>query len=820
MVNLKSNMRKRIKSLGICLTILSSIGLVFTPAIKEVNHVFAEDNIVEISALSQITDNSGHYKLVKNIETVNNFTPIGTKDAPFTGTFDGNGCTISNIQINSGVDCQGLFGYTSGATIKNLKVTSGIEFKVSNAPSRGQYYLGTIVGYADNGTIVSNCEIEIDQQISVSSGYKVAMGSIAGGLSGTSEIDNCVSYNDLMLSSNLQNIYGINLGGVVGELTDSAALTNVANFGDIEYKASDDLQNECNIGGIAGYISGYNASLTNVVSAGKVIVEDNEKNAIDSINEGAVAGKVSPIIPQSGNFQSVAYKQELPAYGSNLGYSEKDSITKDYVARLPESSFYLDNFYFGESFNYSFVEGVKQEFKWYAMTTGWDKGIWTLNIEKDIGNEDVNKLKLQQFQKFEVKLANPIDYGGLLKVTDGKSNTSNGGFGETVELCVSLKDEENKGFYKLTTIYRNDAECDVEKLLSSDGVPTKDVSYFENIDKNGYTIKIKLSSQTAGSYSIGMKAVTFEGSLLVDENIAGGSVKFSGGTAETRTFTKDSLATSAEAKAGSLYIFKHWDLYYKTTEANAKDQGVIKPGYIQLGNVYWENQGAVYTSYNSQNDYKYASSSLPVKFGAKQSSFVLSSGEANYSYLDRDFLLKAEFELDPYRISFVNKDTNTRDFVTKVVVNGIDIAETYNFAVVGKAELIKVEIYVAEGYKLDTELLQKAIQNENKQPSITIREEDLGSEKLYTMTFNTNKLDISKMDPNERNKFVFNLVLNEESKGNGNVSLPWIIGGSIGGVVLIGLIIFLIIYFKGGPGGGSSKKVKSKPNDDYKKYYY
>ena len=49
------------------------------------------------------------------------FTPIGNSSTPFTGTFNGNSYTISNLFINlPTTDNVGLFGYTSGATIENV----------------------------------------------------------------------------------------------------------------------------------------------------------------------------------------------------------------------------------------------------------------------------------------------------------------------------------------------------------------------------------------------------------------------------------------------------------------------------------------------------------------------------------------------------------------------------------------------------------------------------------------------------------------------------------------------------------------------------
>lgn len=69
-----------------------------------------------------IHDNlSANYKLESSIDCDGlTVEPIGTSSAPFTGTLNGNGQTISNITHVVLDDNVGLFGYTSEATITNM----------------------------------------------------------------------------------------------------------------------------------------------------------------------------------------------------------------------------------------------------------------------------------------------------------------------------------------------------------------------------------------------------------------------------------------------------------------------------------------------------------------------------------------------------------------------------------------------------------------------------------------------------------------------------------------------------------------------------
>ena len=123
-----------------------------------------------------------------------NWTPIGyringTQYAAFTGVFDGNGHTVSNLYCISPEDlyCVGLFGCAENANIKNVNV--------SGAYLISEYYSGAVVGYALN-TIISNCNV--DGHIE---SYLMA-GGIAGycqvNANASSLIENCVNYSKLI----------------------------------------------------------------------------------------------------------------------------------------------------------------------------------------------------------------------------------------------------------------------------------------------------------------------------------------------------------------------------------------------------------------------------------------------------------------------------------------------------------------------------------------------------------------------------------------------------------------------------------------------
>lgn len=79
----------------------------------------------------------------------NIWAPIGTSSATcFSGTFDGNGKTISGIYINTTADYQGLYGYVLSATVQNVGVIDNYI--------KGNRYVGGVVGFAED-SIITNC---------------------------------------------------------------------------------------------------------------------------------------------------------------------------------------------------------------------------------------------------------------------------------------------------------------------------------------------------------------------------------------------------------------------------------------------------------------------------------------------------------------------------------------------------------------------------------------------------------------------------------------------------------------------------------------
>ena len=176
---------------------------------------------------------------------------------PYTGTFDGNGYTISNLYFNmEGSRSGGLFGYIDiGGTVKNVGILDSVIDHRS--PSSSIYFIyndhvgaGGICSY-NNGTI-ENCYSTAKVINSNKSNSLDRVGGVCGYNGGT--VKNC--YNTGTVSSD-GNSY---IGGVCGY--NNGTIINCYNTGEVS-DASIDLSY---VGGICGY---NNKTIENCYNTGE-----------------------------------------------------------------------------------------------------------------------------------------------------------------------------------------------------------------------------------------------------------------------------------------------------------------------------------------------------------------------------------------------------------------------------------------------------------------------------------------------------------------------------------------------------------------------
>ena len=185
------------------------------------------------------------------------WTPIGTGDyisgGMFYGTFDGQGHTVSGLNVSYGDGPAGFFGKILGATVRNLLVEGSVT---GTKPVTGVQGVGGLVGVSYSGVIygLSNSTIERCGFIGAVSGN-----GHSGGLVGQNE-------GSVVDCFHVGSVYGNRAaGGVIGA---NMALDSEANYKDgsnitepvrncFHYGGkitSDDVEN---VGGVVGVTKGY-----------------------------------------------------------------------------------------------------------------------------------------------------------------------------------------------------------------------------------------------------------------------------------------------------------------------------------------------------------------------------------------------------------------------------------------------------------------------------------------------------------------------------------------------------------------------------------
>lgn len=203
------------------------------------------------------------------------FEIIGTYNRMFSGTFDGQGHTFSNVAMKTSTwKNSGLFGRLNGGIVKNVVIDDSCSFT-------SVFYIQNYV-YPTAGSIAGECYTEKDNclvenivnmaNVAFIGNIKgdTALGGIVGSLSASDDFEatvrNCANYGSVANSGDCRRLY---IGGIVGYTYRRARVQNSLNYGTLS--TSGVVTDKSYVGGIAGE-GDYILFVENCLSAGAVSV--------------------------------------------------------------------------------------------------------------------------------------------------------------------------------------------------------------------------------------------------------------------------------------------------------------------------------------------------------------------------------------------------------------------------------------------------------------------------------------------------------------------------------------------------------------------
>lgn len=287
----------------------------------------------------------------------------GGAGSPFTGSYDGNGKTISNLTINRpDKDMVGLFEYSKG-TIDSVSLPA--------VDIVGKGYVGGIAGFQISGKI-SNCSV---------SGSVKGTGSNVGGLVGQSN-----DVEEIISCHSRASVEGINnVGGLIGHNESSKI--------DKCYAAGNVKGNGSTSGGLVA--TNYNGVISNSYATGSVEGTDDEvgglvgwntySNAqiINSYATGQVKGGGERIGGLVGQNKSSAKVDNSYATGKVIGGTKVGGLIGETIEGATSSNSYWDTQTSGLTVSaggngYSTPAMIKESNS-VAIYVGWDfADTWTM----------------------------------------------------------------------------------------------------------------------------------------------------------------------------------------------------------------------------------------------------------------------------------------------------------------------------------------------------------------------------------------------------------------------------------------------------------
>lgn len=290
------------------------------------------------------------FTLTRDIKLTEPWVPIGIDNtAYFAGVFDGNGHTISGLDIITSYGGSGLFGYLSGE-VRDLKVkgknisydsnSGGIAGTLSEKGKvidctnevtvKGLDKCGGIVGNNEGGTI-EGCTNIAD----ISGTYKI------GGIVGENRSGMITkSWNEGKIKSTRRGVATYGTGGIAGRsVSNDSEVTECSNTGEIH-------SNTEATGGVVGYMNGSGTVINKCSNTGTINIDIKSS---DKEISPAYAGGIVGISGTNGimirNCYNIGMINNPDISGGIIGRYRNDAEYKR------ESDYISNNYYLSRAFS-------------------------------------------------------------------------------------------------------------------------------------------------------------------------------------------------------------------------------------------------------------------------------------------------------------------------------------------------------------------------------------------------------------------------------------------------------------------------------------
>lgn len=279
-------------------------------------------------------------ELIKDIELTQPWTPIGIDDtAYFAGVFDGNGHTISGMDVKYSYGCSGLFGYLSGE-VRRLNVSGKNESHDSNS--------GGIAGILSSTGRIVDCGTDVNVKGLDKCGGIV--GNIEGGT-----VEGCTNIGNISGTHKIGGVAGENRGGRISESSNKGTIKStrrgVATYGTGGVAgrsvSSDALVTDCYntgeihsnteaTGGVVGYMNGSGSTVTNCYNTGTITISiKSSDKEISPVYAGGVIGIAGTNGIEIRNCYNTGMINNPDISGGIIGRYRNDpeyKVKSDYIA--------------------------------------------------------------------------------------------------------------------------------------------------------------------------------------------------------------------------------------------------------------------------------------------------------------------------------------------------------------------------------------------------------------------------------------------------------------------------------------------------------